>query len=67
MSYTPIEHYRFLCDAQDCHAASQIIAGIDLRDAAEVCKRYSWRIVMGTEKPIFTYCPKHYRLGKEMY
>lgn len=65
MSYTHIEHYRFRCDAPGCRVTSPIIAGTNVKDAGRLCERYSWHVVMGNDKPLFTYCPEHYGLWEE--
>lgn len=64
MSYTLIHHYIFICDAISdgklCGAQSPIIESRDLADAARWCEHlHDWRILMGRETPLFTYCPEH--------
>lgn len=75
MGHIPIEHYRFRCDAPPrpldssplCGSTSPTVEGQNLRDAAFWCEqKYDWCIVMGQYSPLFTYCPEHAHLGKEM-
>lgn len=74
MSYVEVRAYRFRCDGPPllhhssivCANTSEPVQGENLRDAALWCGvLYGWRIVMGNETPLVTYCPDHKHLWSD--